>query len=284
MVESEADCLSEEVMLGAVVFGHEQMQIAIKAINELKAEAGKPAWDWQAPRCQRRTGTGRCRHRRRLISPRLIRSPKSRRVIPASAKSRRPRLQRWQRRRRRSSLLTRSSKELGNLEYHIVRHRVTAGRAAHRRSRQEDGSSDHDSYRRVAAYPRLGTVHPRRNPGAGRYDARHRPRCADHRCTGGERKEPFMLHYNFPPFSVGETGMMGSPKRREIGHGNLARRGIAAVMPDMTHVSVRDARRLGNSRVERFELDGQRVRHQPRADGCRCADQGRRCRRRDGSR
>src|SRR5690606_41592039 len=48
------------------------------------------------------------------------------------------------------------------------------------------------------------------------------------------RKEPFMLHYNFPPFSVGETGMMGSPKRREIGHGNLARRGIAAVMPDMT--------------------------------------------------
>ena len=50
----------------------------------------------------------------------------------------------------------------------------------------------------------------------------------------GERKEPFMLHYNFPPFSVGETGMMGSPKRREIGHGNLARRGICAVMPDMT--------------------------------------------------
>ena len=49
----------------------------------------------------------------------------------------------------------------------------------------------------------------------------------------GERREPFMLHYNFPPFSVGETGMMGSPKRREIGHGNLARRGIAAVMPDM---------------------------------------------------
>jgi polyribonucleotide nucleotidyltransferase len=50
----------------------------------------------------------------------------------------------------------------------------------------------------------------------------------------GERKEPFMLHYNFPPFSVGETGMMGSPKRREIGHGNLARRGVYAVMPDMT--------------------------------------------------
>ncbi len=50
----------------------------------------------------------------------------------------------------------------------------------------------------------------------------------------GERREPFMLHYNFPPFSVGETGMMGSPKRREIGHGNLARRGVKAVMPDMT--------------------------------------------------
>ena len=65
-----------------------------------------------------------------------------------------------------------------------------------------------------------------------------------------------MLHYNFPPFSVGETGMMGSPKRREIGHGNLARRGIAAVMPDMDNIPVRHPRRLGNPRVERFELDG----------------------------
>ncbi len=80
----------------------------------------------------------------------------------------------------------------------------------------------------------------------------------------GERREPFMLHYNFPPFSVGETGMMGSPKRREIGHGNLARRGISAVMPDMAHLPVRDPRGLGNPRVQRLQLHGERVRHQPR--------------------
>ena len=74
----------------------------------------------------------------------------------------------------------------------------------------------------------------------------------------GERREPFMLHYNFPPFSVGETGMMGSPKRREIGHGNLARRGIAAVLPDDGRFPLRDARGVGDPRVERLELDGHR--------------------------
>ena len=76
--------------------------------------------------------------------------------------------------------------------------------------------------------------------------------------------------------------MMGSPKRREIGHGNLARRGIAAVMPDMDDIPVRHPRRLGNSRVERLELDGERVRHQPVADGRGRADQGAGRRRGDG--
>ena len=92
-------------------------------------------------------------------------------------------------------------------------------------------------------------------------DAGHRPRFADHRRADGERREPFMLHYNFPPFSVGETGMMGSPKRREIGHGNLARRGVNAVMPDMATLPVRHPRGVGNSRVQRLKLDGERVRH-----------------------
>ena len=77
----------------------------------------------------------------------------------------------------------------------------------------------------------------------------------------GERKEPFMLHYNFPPFSVGETGMMGSPKRREIGHGNLAKRGVKAVMPGHGEISVRDSRRIGNSGVERLEFHGLGLRH-----------------------
>ena len=72
----------------------------------------------------------------------------------------------------------------------------------------------------------------------------------------GERREPFMLHYNFPPFSVGETGMMGSPKRREIGHGKLARRGVESRDAGHGDVPVRDPRRLRNPRVERLELDG----------------------------
>ena len=90
----------------------------------------------------------------------------------------------------------------------------------------------------------------------------------------GERKEPFMLHYNFPPFSVGETGMMGSPKRREIGHGNLAKRGVQGGDAGSGEVSVRHPRGVRDSRVERLELDGLGVRHEPRADGCGRADQG----------
>ena len=72
----------------------------------------------------------------------------------------------------------------------------------------------------------------------------------------GERKEPFMLHYNFPPFCVGETGFVGSPKRREIGHGKLARRGIEAVTSGYGRIWLRHSCGVGNHRVERFKLDG----------------------------
>ena len=94
-----------------------------------------------------------------------------------------------------------------------------------------------------------------------------------------------MLHYNFPPFSVGETGFMGSPKRREIGHGKLARRGILAVMPDLGDLPVRVAGRLRRS----LESNGSssmasRLRHQPLADGRGRADQGAGRGRRDGPR
>ena len=78
----------------------------------------------------------------------------------------------------------------------------------------------------------------------------------------GERKDPFMLHYNFPPYSVGETGFIGSPKRREIGHGRLARRGVEADHAGHGDLPVRHPRGVGNHRVERLELDGERVRHE----------------------
>ena len=91
-----------------------------------------------------------------------------------------------------------------------------------------------------------------------------------------------MLHYNFPPFSVGETGFMGSPKRREIGHGNLARRGIKAVMPDLEAFPYVLRVVSEVARVERLELDGLGLRHQPVADGRGRSDQGAGRRRRDG--
>jgi len=125
-------------------------------------------------------------------------------------------------------------KEVGNLEYHLVRQRVTAGEP---RIDGRDQKTVRPITIRTGVLPRThGSALFTRGEtqalvvttlGTGR-DAQ----IID--ALSGERKEPFMLHYNFPPFSVGETGMMGSPKRREIGHGNLARRGIAAVMPDMT--------------------------------------------------
>jgi len=234
MVESEADRLSEEVMLGAVVFGHEQMQVAIKAINELKAEAGKPAWAWTAP----------------------VANTALEAAVAASAKSalteayqitdkmqRRDRVQEI-----KAATLTALatgeaaqftagdvSKEFANLEYHIVRDRVIAG------APRIDGR-DMKTVRPITI--KTGVL-PRTHGSALFTRGETQALVTTTLGTGrdaqiidaltGERKEPFMFHYNFPPFSVGETGMMGSPKRREIGHGNLARRGISAVMPDMTN-------------------------------------------------
>ena len=126
------------------------------------------------------------------------------------------------------------AKELANLEYRIVRRRIIAGEP---RIDGRDMKTVRPISIRTGVMPRThGSALFTRGEtqavvvttlGTGR-DAQIIDALA------GERKEPFMLHYNFPPFSVGETGMMGSPKRREIGHGNLARRGISAVMPDMS--------------------------------------------------
>jgi polyribonucleotide nucleotidyltransferase len=234
MVESQAERLPEDVMLGAVVFGHEQMQVAIKAINELKAEAGKPAWKWAAP----------------VVNTALEAA------VAANAQSglteayqifdklkRRDRVQEI----KAAALVALAtgeaaqftagdvSKEFANLEYRIVRDRVIAGAP---RIDGRDMKTVRPITIKTGVLPRthgsglftrgetqaLVTV----TLGTGR-DAQ----IID--ALSGERKEPFMFHYNFPPFSVNETGMMGSPKRREIGHGNLARRGISAVMPDMTN-------------------------------------------------
>jgi polyribonucleotide nucleotidyltransferase len=233
MVESEASGLSEEVMLGAVTFGHEQMQVAIDAINELVAAAGKPKWNWTAPAAntdlesavKALAGAGLNEAYSIVVkSERRDRIAKIReQVMTELASGEAPKF-----------AADAVKNAFSDLEYRIVRDRILSGAP---RIDGRDTKTVRPITVKVGVLPRThGSALFTRGEtqalvvttlGTGR-DAQ----IID--ALEGERKEPFMLHYNFPPFSVGETGMMGSPKRREIGHGNLARRGIAAVMPDMS--------------------------------------------------
>jgi polyribonucleotide nucleotidyltransferase len=233
MVESEAKGLSEEVMLGSVVFGHQQMQVAIKAINELVAKAGKPKWNWQPPAQHAELASTLALHAQAALSEAYSITTKSSRVarlseikqqtVAALAGGDAPKFTEEQ-----------VESELFKLESNIVRQRVLNGEP------RIDGR-DYKTVRPITV--KVGVL-PRTHGSAlftrGETQALVATTLGTTRdaqiidALEGERREPFMFHYNFPPFSVGETGMMGSPKRREIGHGNLARRGVKAVMPDMT--------------------------------------------------
>ncbi len=230
MVESEADGLNEEVMLGAVMFGHEQMQAAIKAINELTAEAGKPKWSWVAPPPNNELKSAVAAFAEKDLAAAYTLTEKQQRyakigeikaaAIEALAKGDAAKFTADQ-----------IGGEFFNLEYRLVRERILEGlpRIDGRDTKTVRGinirtgllARTHGSalFTRGETQALVVTT-----LGTGR-DAQVIDGLT------GERKEPFMLHYNFPPFSVGETGMMGSPKRREIGHGNLAKRGVKAVMP-----------------------------------------------------
>ena len=230
MVESEANRLSEEVMLGAVMFGHEQMQVAIDAINELAAEVGKPAWDWAAPEADQDLASAVADAATAGLSDAYqITDKQDRQVavgdVKAAAVEALADDEKWSAEDVKG--------ELYKLEKNIVRQRVIKGEA---RIDGRDRSTVRPIDVEVGTLPRAhgSAIFTRGETqaivvatlGTGR-DAQ----IID--AIEGERKEPFMLHYNFPPFCVGETGFVGSPKRREIGHGKLARRGIEAVMPDM---------------------------------------------------
>jgi polyribonucleotide nucleotidyltransferase len=229
MVESEADGLNEEVMLGAVTFGHEQMQIAIKVINELAAEAGKPKWTWVAPEANKELQSAVGAYATDVAAGYTI-TEKTQRygkikeikaaVVEALTKGEAPKFTAEQ-----------VGAEFSNLEYRLVREQVLAGKP------RIDGR-DNKTVRAINI--RTGVL--ARTHGSALFTrGETQALVVTTLGTGrdaqiidglmGEKKEPFMLHYNFPPFSVGETGMMGSPKRREIGHGNLAKRGVKAVMP-----------------------------------------------------
>jgi polyribonucleotide nucleotidyltransferase len=230
MVESEANCLSEDVMLGAVMFGHEALQAAIDAINELAAEAAKPAWDWQAPDEDHELAEAvAAQARAALTAAYQVTDKQERQAAVGEAKAAALAAlaggddARWS--------ADDVSGALYRLEKNVVRSRVIAGEP------RIDGR-DRETVRPIDV--KVGTL-PRAHGSAIFTRGETQAIVATTLGTGrdaqiidaieGERKEPFMLHYNFPPFCVGETGFVGSPKRREIGHGKLAKRGIQAVMP-----------------------------------------------------
>ena len=232
MVESEADCLSEDVMLGSVVFGHEQMQVVVNAINELVKECGKPRWDWKqsAATAELEAAVSAAAHGSLSDAYRIIEKQArytrvgeiKKAVIEQLSAGETPKFTADQ-----------IDDQLYKLESNIVRERILSGEP---RIDGRDSTTVRPITVKVGVLPRThGSALFTRGEtqalvvttlGTGR-DAQ----LID--ALDGERREPFMLHYNFPPFSVGETGMMSGPKRREIGHGNLARRGVSAVMPDM---------------------------------------------------
>ncbi|WP_241622393.1 polyribonucleotide nucleotidyltransferase [Rosenbergiella australiborealis] len=229
MVESEAEVLSEDQMLGAVVFGHDQQQVVIENIKQLVEKAGKPRWDWQ---------------------PEAVNESLNSRIV-ALAES------------RLSEAYRITEKQQRYAQVDVIKSETTATLLA------EDESLDEGEISDILHAIEKNVVRSRVLNGEPRIDGREKDmvRALDVR-TGvlprthgsalftrgetqalvtatlgtardaqsldelmGEKSDAFLFHYNFPPYSVGETGMVGSPKRREIGHGRLAKRGVLAVMP-----------------------------------------------------
>jgi len=232
MVESEADILSEEVMLGAVLFGHEQQQVVVNMIKEFAAEVGNAAWDWQAPPSGEDVRAAVADVCASKIEDAYAVSEKSARSQRLSEI--------------RSEVVAHFDADdssdyavddikgaISKIEKVLVRDKILNGAP---RIDGRDTTSVRPITVRVGALKRAhGSALFTRGEtqslvvttlGTGR-DAQ----IID--AIQGERKDPFMFHYNFPPYCVGETGFVGSPKRREIGHGRLAKRGVAAVMPNM---------------------------------------------------
>ena len=234
MVESEADCLPEQTMLDAVMFGHQQMQVAINAIHELTAEAGKPAWDWQpAPKNEALIARVHEIALADIEEAYTIRSKQSRteklRAIYEKVEAQ----------------LTADAEAAGTevadmnevhgilfeMEAHVVRTNILEGKP------RIDGRDT----RTVRPIEIRQSILPRTHGSAlftrGETQAlvlttlgtKQDEQIIDN--IMGESRDRFIMHYNMPPFATGETGRVGSPKRREIGHGRLAKRALKAVLP-----------------------------------------------------
>ena len=233
MVESEAKLLSEDVMLGAVMFGHKAMQVVINAINELTVEAGTKPSAWVAPaKNQALIAALKDAVGTRLQEAFAIRDKLQRRDAIAAVRQDvlsslqgRAESENWD--------AAELAKEFGELEYRTLRDGVLATKV------RIDGRKL-DEIRPITC--RVGVL-PRTHGSAlftrGETQALVTVTLGTARdaqiidAPEGESKDPFLFHYNFPPFSVGECGRFGAPKRREIGHGRLAKRGVQAVKPAM---------------------------------------------------
>jgi polyribonucleotide nucleotidyltransferase len=229
MVESEAQQLSEEVMLGAVVYGHEQGAIAINAIHELVRDAGKPAWDWQPP----------AKDEALIAKVTALAEDKLRAAYQIRNKQARTHAC-----REAYAVVMADLKEAGvefdgvkvegmlfDIEARIVRSQILAG----------EPRIDGRDTRTVRPIEISNSVLPRTHGSAlftrGETQALVITTLGTERdaqridALAGEYEDRFMLHYNMPPFATGEVGRMGSTKRREIGHGRLAKRALVAVLP-----------------------------------------------------
>jgi len=229
MVESEAMQLSEEIMLGAVVFGHEQGNIAVNAIHELVREAGKPLWDWKAPaKDEALIAKIDALAKDKLVAAYQIRNKQARTQACRSAYS---------------DVMAALKAEgaafdsvaveglLFEIEAKIVRSQILAG----------EPRIDGRDTRTVRAIEIRNSVLPRTHGSAlftrGETQALVVTTLGTERdaqridALSGDYEDRFMLHYNMPPFATGETGRVGTPKRREIGHGRLAKRALVACLP-----------------------------------------------------
>ncbi|KXD55854.1 polyribonucleotide nucleotidyltransferase [Pseudomonas aeruginosa] len=230
MVESEADELTEDQMLGAVLFAHDEFQAVIRAVKELAAEAGKPAWDWKAPA-------------ENIVLVNAIKAELGEAISQAyTITIKQDRYNRLGELRDQAVALFAGEEEgkfpasevkdvFGLLEYRTVRENIVNGKP------RIDGRDTRTVRPLRIEVGVLGKTHGSALFTRGETQALVVATLGTARdaqlldTLEGERKDAFMLHYNFPPFSVGECGRMGSPGRREIGHGRLARRGVAAMLP-----------------------------------------------------
>ena len=229
MVESEAQQLSEEIMLGAVVYGHEQGNIAINAIHELVREAGKPVWDWKAPA------------KDEALIAKIDSLAKDKLVAAYQIRNKQARTQAC--RAAYADVMAALKAEgaafdsvaieglLFEIEAKIVRSQILAG----------EPRIDGRDTRTVRPIEIRNSVLPRTHGSAlftrGETQALVVTTLGTERdaqridALSGDYEDRFMLHYNMPPFATGETGRVGTPKRREIGHGRLAKRALVACLP-----------------------------------------------------